>query len=119
MVIRWSENMYSMFLMIVCKFGKKRLVSNRLMKFSEIKSINEVYGQYDIIVKIEANNPKEMEDFLQNKIRTIDDIDKIETAVIAETGFSKDEEIDEEPDVEDYENLGTEQEDEPEEEIED
>ena len=75
--------MYSAYLLLQTKFGKKKLVAAILNKFEEISLIDEVYGRYDIILRIDVEDNRELEEFLQNNIQTIEDIQKSETLIVA------------------------------------
>lgn len=75
--------MYSSYLLIQTKFGKKKLVAARLTKFEEITTIDEVYGRYDLIIRIDVDTAKELEEFLQNNIQTIEDIQRAENLIVA------------------------------------
>ncbi len=74
---------FAAYLLLTTKFGKKKLVTSTLMKFEDISVIEEVYGRWDIIIRVEADSSASFEEFVQNKIRTIEDIEKAETLVIA------------------------------------
>ena len=78
--------MYSAYLLLQTKFGKKKLVAGRLAKFEEISLIDEVYGRYDLVIRVDVEDTRSMEEFLQNNINTIEDIQKAENLVVADTG---------------------------------
>jgi len=92
------------YLLVIAKFGKGRIVANQLVKYPQIKAVHEVFGRFDIIIKVVGKNIEEIEKFIQNKIRTMENIEKAETLVVsnADTGRDDDEEFDEEPDAEDF-----------------
>jgi len=72
------------YLLIVAKDGKKEVVSNELLKFKEIENIHELYGQYDIIIKIKAEDMTKLEEFIQKNIRSIKEIEGTETLVVSD-----------------------------------
>ena len=76
--------MYSVYLLLQTKFGKKKLVAARIAKFEEVSLIDEVYGRYDLVMRVDQADPKSMEEFLQNHINTIDDIQRAETLVVSD-----------------------------------
>jgi DNA-binding Lrp family transcriptional regulator len=41
-------------------------------------------GQYDIIIKVSAPDMRKLEDFIQNNIRTIKDIQATQTLVVSD-----------------------------------
>jgi DNA-binding Lrp family transcriptional regulator len=72
------------YILMVVKYGTKKLVSRELMELSQIEDIHELFGQYDIIVKMTGNNIKEIETFIQENIRSIPDIERTETLVVSD-----------------------------------
>ncbi|MBW2965497.1 Lrp/AsnC ligand binding domain-containing protein [Candidatus Woesearchaeota archaeon] len=72
------------YMLIITKYGKKKTVSNKLLKFKEIEDIHEVYGEYDIVIKLSAPDMRKLEDFIQNNIRTIKDIQGTQTLVVSD-----------------------------------
>lgn len=92
------------YMLIVAKFGKARIVAHQLLNYEEIKAIHEVFGRFDILVKIQGKTLEDVEHFIQNNIRTIENIDKAETLVVSNSdiGYDDDDEYDEEPDGDDY-----------------
>ncbi|MBU0461630.1 MAG: Lrp/AsnC ligand binding domain-containing protein [Nanoarchaeota archaeon] len=78
--------MYSSYLLLQTKFGKKKLVAGRLSKFPQITLIDEVYGRYDLVIRVDAEEPRAMEEFLQNNINTIEDIQRAESLVVVDNG---------------------------------
>lgn len=59
-------------------------VSQRLMKFKEITDLHHLYGEYDIIAKIEAENTAVLRDFIAKKIRPIKQIKATETLIASD-----------------------------------
>lgn len=92
------------YLLVIAKFGKGRLVAGQLVKYPQIKAVHEVFGRFDIIIKVVGKNIGEIEKFIQNKIRTMENIEKAETLVVsnADSGRDEEDEFDEEPDAEDF-----------------
>jgi len=72
------------YILIVTKYGKKKQVSNKLLKFKEVEDIHELYGQYDIIAKISAPDMRRLEDFIQKNIRNIKEIEGTQTLVVSD-----------------------------------
>ena len=72
------------YILILTKQAKIRPVAQRLMKFDQINEVHELYGQYDIIAKVEGKAMKEIEDFIQKNIRSDDDIEGTETLVASD-----------------------------------
>ena len=72
------------YILIVTKYGKKKEVSNKLLKFPEIEDVHELYGQYDIVIKVSAPDMRRLEDFIQKNIRSIKEIDGTQTLVVSD-----------------------------------
>jgi DNA-binding Lrp family transcriptional regulator len=72
------------YMLIVTKYGRKRDVSNKLLKYDIIQNVHELYGQFDIIISIKADTMREVEDFIANNIRTMKDIERTETLVVSD-----------------------------------
>jgi len=60
-------------------------VSGKLLKYKEIENIHELYGQYDIILKLVTDNRIKAEEFIEDKVRHIKGIQGTETLVVAKT----------------------------------
>jgi anthranilate phosphoribosyltransferase len=69
------------FILAIAKNGKEREVLSRLLKFDEIEEAYNVYGDYDVLVKITAGDLDRLNDFIINKIRTIADISMTTTMI--------------------------------------
>ena len=72
------------YILIITKYGKKKTVANQLLRLKQIEDIHELYGQYDIIIKVNASDIKKLEDFIQNNIRTMKDIEGTQTLVVSD-----------------------------------
>ena len=53
---------------------KLREVANKLTKFEEIQVVGSAYGLFDILVQITCKSPKELNNFIRNKIKPIDGV---------------------------------------------
>lgn len=72
------------YLLIRAEHGKDGLVKAALSKFDEIIEIHEVFGRYDIIVKVETENTKKFRRFINNKIRIIEGIKSTEPLFVSD-----------------------------------
>jgi DNA-binding Lrp family transcriptional regulator len=59
--------------------------NNKLSKVSEIVELHPLFGEFDIIAKIEADDSKSLGNIVVNKIRTIEGI--IDTKTLTGTKF--------------------------------
>ena len=62
-------------------------IGNRLKAGDEIADIHEVFGRFDIIIKIEVDNREELTSFLQNKILIQEGIKTTETLLVYDEEF--------------------------------
>jgi len=59
------------FILINVEAKKENEVYDALSKIKEVEGIREVFGQYDIIARIEARNLKAMRSLIITKVRSI------------------------------------------------
>lgn len=69
-----GKNKAQAYVVIHCEQGKEDLVLRDLNKISEVKEADVVYGSYDVIGKIEAENYKELEKIIIKKIRSLREV---------------------------------------------
>ena len=72
------------YILIITKYGKKKDVANKLLEFKQIEDVHELYGEYDLIIKVSAPDIKKLEDFIQNNIRSMKDIQGTQTLVVSD-----------------------------------
>ncbi|MBO3798656.1 MAG: Lrp/AsnC ligand binding domain-containing protein [Thermoproteota archaeon] len=58
------------YLLIVCEVGLERDIEETIRRVANVKDVDVVYGEYDIIVKIEVNDIKQL-DGVVSEIRRI------------------------------------------------
>lgn len=63
--------------------GEERNVYNKLKELPEVKDINELYGEWDIIIKIETPKFDDLDSIITDKIRTINSIKNTTTMIVA------------------------------------
>ena len=73
------------FILINAAPAKEHDVYNKLSKVPEIIELHPLFGEYDLIAKIQAENFENIEDIVLNKIRTIDGV--IDTKTLTGTKF--------------------------------
>lgn len=81
------------YMLVKTRHGKERIVKKALSKYEQITDMHEIYGQYDLILKIHAADQKEMKDIIHNKIRLTDNIKSTETLIVADLEEHDDVEI--------------------------
>ena len=60
------------YVVIHCDQAREDLVLRDLNKIPEVKEADVVYGNYDVVGKIETENHKELENIITKKIRNLD-----------------------------------------------
>jgi len=73
--------MVTAYLLINVASGTETTVANALLKLREVKDVSVVYGEYDLILKIELKTMESLQEFILNKIRTISDIKRTSTMI--------------------------------------
>lgn len=63
--------------------GYERQIFQNLQSFEEVKDINELYGEWDIIIKVEVDRLEDLDALLSGKIRMIDGIKITSTMIVA------------------------------------
>jgi DNA-binding Lrp family transcriptional regulator len=76
--------MLTCFILINVEAKKENEVFDRLAKIKEIEGIREVFGQYDIICRMEARTLKEMRSLVIEKIRGVPGVIATTTLITSE-----------------------------------
>lgn len=69
------------YILCVTDVGKEKDVQEKLRKFEEVKEVYVVYGEYDLVVKLELEDLKRLDTFITDQIREIDDIEMTSTMI--------------------------------------
>ncbi|MBU7045451.1 MAG: Lrp/AsnC ligand binding domain-containing protein [Theionarchaea archaeon] len=69
--------MVTAFVLCATQPGTERTVLRKLQKITEEAHI--IYGEYDLIAKITVERCEDLEDFMLNKLRKIEEIQKTQT----------------------------------------
>ncbi|WP_258083048.1 Lrp/AsnC family transcriptional regulator [Thermococcus thermotolerans] len=73
--------MIEAFVLVVVKPGTEEKVYNALSKEERIKEIYRVYGEYDIIIRVEVENIHELDRFHDEVLRKVKNIEMTETLI--------------------------------------
>jgi len=76
--------MIEAFILLRVKPGTEILVRDELNNFKEVVEINMLYGEWDFIVKVVANDLKQLKDFVIKNIRNIKGVLDTSTLISAE-----------------------------------
>ena len=75
--------MIGAFVLITAKSGTEKAAVDALKKLPEVKEARILYGEYDIIAKIQAADIQKLNSFLLEKLRPIKDIESTSTLIVA------------------------------------
>lgn len=75
--------MISAYVLIAVAAGKEKNVFEDLSDVKGIKFVNELYGEWDIIAKIEAHDLGEIDVIVSQQIRTNQDVKLTSTMIVA------------------------------------
>ncbi|MEK9635304.1 MAG: Lrp/AsnC ligand binding domain-containing protein [Candidatus Woesearchaeota archaeon] len=73
----------SAFLLIQTEVGSERNVYGRLSQIDEVDFLYELFGEWDIIAKIDVDSVEHLDGFISDKIRTINGIKLTSTIIIS------------------------------------
>jgi DNA-binding Lrp family transcriptional regulator len=76
--------MPSAYVLINCTLGSDKEVISRLMEIPVVIQAYQVYGAYDIIVRVAADTVEELQQALKSDIRRLDNIVSTVTLVTKE-----------------------------------
>jgi len=63
-----------LFVLITCDVGSEKSVIAKLKTINSVKDVNQVWGSYDILVKLKGNNSDDLKNIVTSQIRKISDI---------------------------------------------
>ena len=69
--------MTSAFVLITTKYGRAEEVASKLMKMQNIKNIETVQGEYDIIAEVSAKNEYKLENIMHENIRRLKNVELV------------------------------------------
>ena len=62
------------YILLSCEIGKEQELASQLHTINEIKNVMITYGEYDIVVEAETENPEKMDNLITSKIRRLEKI---------------------------------------------
>ncbi|MDE1842043.1 MAG: Lrp/AsnC ligand binding domain-containing protein [Thaumarchaeota archaeon] len=66
--------METAYIMINCEMGAEGAIVDGVKTISDVKEVSGVFGNYDIIVKVECAGIEELRDIITRKIRHMDQV---------------------------------------------
>jgi len=73
--------MVSAYILIMCKSGAEQEILSRLKVDPKISNVAIVYGEWDVIAKVTTNSIEEINSFVIQKLRPIENIEKTATLI--------------------------------------
>jgi len=70
------------YVLIKVAAGTEAMVFEALTKIEGVEEVNVVYGEYDIIAKVNARSMDDLRNIVTKQIRGVRDIVKTETAIV-------------------------------------
>ena len=72
------------FVLIVAEAGQEKSIANSLSGVSEVEDVDVIYGEYDIIIKINVLHISNLGDFIMEKVRPIEGVKRTSTLIAVE-----------------------------------
>ncbi|RLI49276.1 Lrp/AsnC family transcriptional regulator [Candidatus Bathyarchaeota archaeon] len=72
------------FILINSELGKEKSLLKEIRSISNVKEAHFIYGVYDIIVKVEAENMEKLKEIVTFKIRRLNDVRNTLTMTVPE-----------------------------------
>ena len=76
--------MVTAYVLLKVRAGLEREVANSLDCLKAVESVNELYGDWDVIAKLKLEKFEELDKILTEKVRSIDGIKDTSTMIVAE-----------------------------------
>ena len=71
------------YILVNVSTGTEDEVCKALVEFNEVEEVATIYGEYDAIIKVEAKDMNNLDDFITTKLRSIPNIFMTSTMIIA------------------------------------
>lgn len=75
--------MFDAYVLIVVSPGSEKRISELLSRMKGVVEVNELYGEYDIIIKVRKDSLPELDTFLTDQIRSVSDVKLTSTMLIS------------------------------------
>ena len=71
------------YILVGFKPGKEREAFDELSHLEKIVDINLIFGEWDIIMKVEIESPGDLEQFIIEQVRVLDGVNLTSTMIVA------------------------------------
>jgi len=72
------------FVLLAVRVGSEKAVIKKLLEYIEVEDAHILFGEYDIILKVNSNDNNSLQSFILEKVRSITDIEQTSTLISAE-----------------------------------
>jgi DNA-binding Lrp family transcriptional regulator len=69
------------YVLVTVNPGKDRDVCERIVNMPEVKEAVQIYGEYDLILRVEVKDFNELDHFVFDTLRTIDGVNSTKTLI--------------------------------------
>ncbi|ASJ01668.1 AsnC family transcriptional regulator [Thermococcus gorgonarius] len=73
-------------ILIVTRPGAEKKVYDQLKNHPKVKEVYQVYGEYDLIARVEVEDIRNLDEFHDNVLRKIKEIEATETLIASTYG---------------------------------
>lgn len=73
--------MVKAYILVITKPGSEAEMTSKIAKMEEVTAIDEVYGEYDLIITVEVPDMKSLENFVTRKLRKFTGVEKTTTMI--------------------------------------
>ncbi|MCS7232884.1 MAG: Lrp/AsnC ligand binding domain-containing protein [Synergistetes bacterium] len=75
------EKLVTAFVLVLVTAGKEREILEKLKEMPEVKEAYMVYGEYDLLLKVESETLKGLDNIIMGKIRKMPEIQLTSTLI--------------------------------------
>ena len=79
----------SAYVLVTLNPGTEKNILQKVTHFDEVVKVSMMYGEYDAIIMVHANNLEQLNTFLTDKLRVLPDIFQTATLIVAKTHMGK------------------------------
>jgi len=72
------------FLLMTVRKGSERFVGDKLLELKHVKNVHMLYGEFDMIARVEVDNLLDLQKFIIDEIRSIKEIGMTDTLIAAQ-----------------------------------
>lgn len=77
------------YVLVTLNPGTEKDMLKKIAYLNEVTRVSMMYGEYDAIIKVNAESLDQLNEFLTDKLRVLPDIFQTATLIVAKTHMSK------------------------------